>query len=185
MLLKLPKHLAARYKSKSQIARVTTEAWATKNFYCPACAQFELQGTPANTKVFDFYCRNCREQFQLKSKARRLGSSLKGAHYKTTLDAIKSGSNPSVIVLVYCPQEYVVLDVRVIHRRGIREDVIKACKPLAAHARRAGWQGCDYMLNKVRKKYVISVVRKSSVRVRLSVAKQFQRISNNAFRPVR
>lgn len=186
MLLKLPMRLALGYKSKSQIARVTTEAWISGNFYCPSCAKFELLPTPPNTKVVDFSCRNCHEKFQIKSKAKKFSTSLRGANYQATLHAIKSGENPSVIALTYCPNRYVVLDVKIIHRFGISESSIKASKPLGKHTQRAGdWQGFDYLLKKIRGRYFIPAIRKSNPRIRFLVAKKFQMISNTSFQPNR
>lgn len=179
-------HLATNYKSKSQIARVTTEAWVAENLYCPSCARYDLVATPPNTKVIDFICGNCEEKFQLKAKARKLSTSIAGAEYKTALSSIQAGTNPSLLLLIYCPNRHEVLKLLVIHRLGITASTISARKPLGAHTRRAGnWQGFNYLLKKIRRRYFISVITRFNPRVRFSVAKKFQVVSNKSFQRTR
>ena len=64
MDLNLNINLASAYKSKSQIARVLTEAWFDDNMYCPACPSNDLERLPDNMKVIDFLCPKCDEKFQ-------------------------------------------------------------------------------------------------------------------------
>jgi type II restriction enzyme len=58
------------YTSKSQIARVETEKWAIKNLFCPLCGN-ELKNSSANTKVYDFICSKCKQEYQLKSLSKK------------------------------------------------------------------------------------------------------------------
>lgn len=60
--------LAEGYTSNSQIARVLTENWVKENSYCPNCGQLPLNDFENNMPVADFYCLNCKEEFELKSK---------------------------------------------------------------------------------------------------------------------
>ena len=43
MDLHLNRELAAKYRSKSQIARVLTEAWISDNMYCPRCSNDRIE----------------------------------------------------------------------------------------------------------------------------------------------
>jgi type II restriction enzyme len=72
MNLHFNKDLADGYKSKSQIARRLTEGWVLKNSYCPNCGSLPLNDFENNRPVADFYCRNCQEDFELKSKSGKL-----------------------------------------------------------------------------------------------------------------
>jgi len=66
MDLKLPIDLAIGYKSKSQIARVITEAWVLLKIRCPNCSD-KLCEYPANEKSKDVFCSSCNEDFQIKN----------------------------------------------------------------------------------------------------------------------
>lgn len=136
----LPLHLAKGYKSRSQIARVTTEAWARDNLYCPSCGA-ALITCPPNTKSKDFDCIQCGEAFQLKSSTKAFVGRLAGADYATELACIRSGKHPSLILLRYTQETMRVSDVQVVHRSCITPSCITPRKPLAVGARRAGWQG--------------------------------------------
>jgi type II restriction enzyme len=72
---------ARNYKSLSQIARVLTEDWATKNLFCASCKQVRLRPAHDNTKVIDFICDSCSETYQLKSQSRPLGEKILDAAY--------------------------------------------------------------------------------------------------------
>ena len=68
MDLKFNQQLASAYKSPSQIIRVLSEAWVAKQSYCPNCSAEPLVEFTNNQTVADFYCANCNEEFELKSK---------------------------------------------------------------------------------------------------------------------
>ena len=61
-------NLADGYTSNSQIARLLTENWVLNNSYCPNCGNLPLNEFEDNRPVADFYCKNCSEEFELKSK---------------------------------------------------------------------------------------------------------------------
>ena len=157
MDLRLPTGLATPYKSPSQKARVTTEAWAASHLACPSCGS-RLRALSANTKSIDFRCLACDEPFQLKSQSKPFPKRLLGAEYKTTLHAVRSGTHPSVILLRYEPSGMTVQDVEVIHRSWITESAIVPRKPLKPSARRAGWQGCSLALDRIPTPARIAVV---------------------------
>lgn len=60
--------LAEGYKSGSQIARVLTENWMERNMFCPVCGSPVLGHYEANKPVADFFCDDCKSDFELKSK---------------------------------------------------------------------------------------------------------------------
>jgi type II restriction enzyme len=146
--LELPHEIGVELTSRSQIARVTTEPWVERNFYCPSCG-YDLKSFPSNTPVYDFSSPNCSERFQLKSSRNPFGGSVLGSEYHTTISSIRSGAHPSLILLHYHPIEWKVVDLSVIHRACITESCIIPRKPLSQSARRAGWQGCIISLGQV------------------------------------
>jgi type II restriction enzyme len=63
----------AIYANPSQRARVFTESWVAANLFCPNCGARRIIQYPNNMPVADFYCADCQEQFELKSKKGRMG----------------------------------------------------------------------------------------------------------------
>ena len=68
MKLALDEKIATGYKSSSQKARVLTERWVDNFVFCPSCGHVELEKYQHNKPVGDFYCNNCHEDYELKSK---------------------------------------------------------------------------------------------------------------------
>lgn len=60
--------LALGYRSGSQISRVLTEDWMERNMFCPVCGAPVLGHYEANKPVADFFCDDCKSDFELKSK---------------------------------------------------------------------------------------------------------------------
>ncbi|WP_416201775.1 DpnI domain-containing protein [Thermanaerothrix sp.] len=131
----------AGYKSASQKARILTEAWASDNLECPSCGG-ALILLPPNSRASDLQCRSCGETYQLKSRSKPFGKKILGAEYNTTIQAVRGGSHPSLILLRYDPSNLTVQQVRILHRSWITEQSIIPRCPLSSQARRAGWQGC-------------------------------------------
>ncbi|MCD7902872.1 MAG: hypothetical protein LUF91_03760 [Oscillospiraceae bacterium] len=75
----LDRSLASGYKSKSQIARVLTESWTSEHMYCPVCGWPRITKFPNNRAVADFYCPNCRNEFEQKARMERLALKLQMA----------------------------------------------------------------------------------------------------------
>ena len=75
------------YKSASQLARVATEEWTLRNFYCESCGA-GLSSYPAGTPLYDFHSPDCQERFQLKASRRPFGTSVLDSEYHTALDGI-------------------------------------------------------------------------------------------------
>ena len=148
MDLKLPVHLAKSYKSKSQIARVITEAWVVTNISCLNC-EAALSEYPANEKSKDVYCNTCGTDFQIKSSKKRFSKRITGAEYNTTLNSINNSNNPSLMLLFYDEKAMAVVDFQIIHHSFITKKNIIPRKPLSPTAKRAGWQGCLIDIEKV------------------------------------
>ena len=93
--------LASAYKSPSQRARVLTESWVREQMYCPSCGSSSLDKYPNNTPVGDFYCAQCKEDYELKSKRNTLGSKLVDGEYDAMMRCLRSGEVPSIFALTY------------------------------------------------------------------------------------
>lgn len=51
--------LAQGYKSVTQIARVLTEDWLSRNMYCPICGEISIKKAETNAPVKDYVCEHC------------------------------------------------------------------------------------------------------------------------------
>ena len=136
MNLSLNSTLASPYKSKSQIARILTEAWFKDNMYCPACPSNTLKPLPANTKVLDFQCPKCEETYQVKSKSGKFYNTIVNSEYQTKIEKIKKGLSPNWALLQYDAQVYEVTDLVIIPRHFMTLEAVKARNPLKKTARR-------------------------------------------------
>ncbi|HYD86495.1 MAG TPA: DpnI domain-containing protein [Vitreimonas sp.] len=146
------------YDSGSQRARFWTEEWAGRELYCLNCGAERLRQLPNNTPVGDLVCDTCKEEYELKSQARKSDRVPDGA-YRTMLERLAAGNNPSLMLLSYDRARHAVTNVAVVPKHFFVPDIIEARKPLKATARRAGWVGCNILLSKVPEAGRIYVVR--------------------------
>lgn len=162
-----------KLRSASQIARVSTERWATDNFYCAACGS-GLTAYPPSTRVYDFYSSECKENFQLKSASHFFSTSILGGEYHTTRESILKNAFPSLILLHYDRTRWAVEDLSLVHRACITTSCIAPRTPLSPTARRAGWQGYTIMLTEIPAQGQIEVVRNGQVREKSEVIAQWK-----------
>ena len=162
-----------RYKSASQIARIATESWTTENLPCPFCSG-RLTACPNNTRSRDVDCTTCHEQFQLKSYSGTKKTRLIGAEYRTTIECIRAGDHPSMIIMRYDTDTRFVVDLQIIHRSNITASCVLPRKRLSADAKRAGWQGCIFDLSAIPKTVVVNVVSQGVVTCQSEVSLQWQ-----------
>lgn len=145
----MPGELAERYSSKSQQARVVTEAWGRETLFCPNCDSSSLGGTPANNRAIDFVCPRCSTPFQLKAKDGRIGATLSDGAYSAMLAAIREDRTPNLLIMRYEQPAWRVVDLILIPCFAFPESAIIKRKPLSETARRAGWVGCNIDLTRI------------------------------------
>ena len=109
MRLTFDQQLATDYKSASQKARVLTEAWVDSQIFCPNCGHADLEKYQHNKPVGDFYCSNCHEDYELKSKQRSMGTKVLDGAYRTMIERLQSSNNPNFFLLNYDLQNFAVL----------------------------------------------------------------------------
>lgn len=148
MNLTLNTNLAEGYTNKAQIARLLTENWVSNNAYCPGCGNLYLSGFENNRPVADFYCKQCNEEFELKSKHGKLSTTIADGAYSSMIERINSANNPNFFFLTYTRQ-WTVYDFLIIPKQFFTSEVIVKRPPLAETARRAGWVGCTIDISKV------------------------------------
>lgn len=150
---------ATPFQSGSQKARIWTEGWVLSQMYCPACGERPLTDYINNKPVADFYCAVCAEDFELKSTKGKFGKKITDGAYATMIERLNSDTVPSLMLLRYTAENKMVQDVSVIPKQFFVTELIERRKPLSQNARRAGWVGCNILINKVPKAGRIDLVR--------------------------
>lgn len=173
MDLQLDTNLIANYKSKSQIARVLTEDWLSKNSYCPSCAQQPLKKFENNRPVADFFCQDCSEEYELKSKKGNFSTIINDGAYQAMMARVQADNNPNFFFLTYS-KTFEVENFLVLPKQFINADTIIKRKPLAATARRAGWIGCQIDLSQVPSQGRVFLVKNREIRQPELVIKEFK-----------
>lgn len=141
--------LAQGYRSKSQIARVLSEEWGSKNLYCPSCHTNQLQRYRDNMKVVDFVCNQCRETYQMKSTSLPIGNKIMDSAYLPMIQSIQQNQAPHLFILNYNPLTLRAQNLLVIPKFFLTLSCIEKRKPLSPTARRAGWVGCNILLHQL------------------------------------
>lgn len=140
--------IAEIYKSTSQKIRVLTEDWVDKEVFCPACGT-NISNYENNRPVADFYCPNCGEEYELKSKKDSIGKKIVDGAYRTMIERLNSSDNPNFFFLNYDPIKFEVLNFIVIPKHFFTPEIIEKRKPLSSTAKRAGWVGCNILLQDI------------------------------------
>lgn len=149
MDLQLPVAGLNDYKSASQRARVCTESWGAASLYCPACDSRRINALPSGTHAADFTCPSCASRFQLKSKSSPFGNRVIDGAYAAMHRAIISDETPNLFLLQYQLPRLSVENVLLIPHFAFTLSLLEKRKPLSANARRAGWVGCNFLLDRI------------------------------------
>lgn len=151
--------MASRYRSPSQKARVITEEWVKSNAFCPNCGNSCVNKFPNNTPVADFYCERCNEEFELKSsQSRRVRKVVDGA-YDTMIRRLQENNNPNFFFLHYDKLDFKVRNFFVIPKHFFIPNIIERRPALRSRAKRAGWVGCNILIENLPQSGKIFIVR--------------------------
>lgn len=142
MQLRLKLKIATAYTSTSQQIRVMTEHWVNRSVFCPNCG-YLLSSFENNSPVADFFCGNCWEEYELKSKNGAMGKKIVDGAYATMIERLKSENNPNFFFLTYDKSTFEVRNFLTIPKYFFVPSIIEKRKALAPTARRAGWVGCN------------------------------------------
>ena len=137
------------YVSGSQSARAWTEQWVSKQVYCPNCGNSNVSKFENNRPVADFFCTSCSEEYELKSQKTKFGAKVLDGAFRAMCDRLAESNNPSLLLLNYDREQLAVVNLFVVPKQFFVREIIQERRPLAATARRAGWVGCNILLNEV------------------------------------
>lgn len=163
MNLKIDNRTIENYHSGTQIARVLTENWVNQNMYCPRCGNLHIKHFENNRPVADFYCPSCNNEYELKSKNGTLGHKITDGAYDTMIERITSNNNPDFFFMSYSKTVLEVIDFILIPKHFFVPDIVEKRKPLAPTARRAGWTGCNILIDKIPMQGRIAIVSNGKV----------------------
>lgn len=175
MKLNFDEKIAENYKSASQRARVLTEYWVDSSAYCPNCGHVDIDKYPNNQPVADFYCSNCKEEYELKSKQSSIGTKIVDGAYRTMLERLTSSNNPNFFLLNYDLQSLSIQNFFVIPKHFFIPEIIEKRKPLASTARRAGWIGCNILLQSIPQTGKIFFVKNRQIEPKENVLSAWQK----------
>lgn len=139
----------SRYSSGSQSARAWTERWVGDWLYCPNCGNPKIAQFAANRPAADFFCPSCAEEFELKSQKKTFGAKVVDGAFRAMCDRVAAANNPNLLLLNYDLAQLSVTNVVIVPKHFFVREIIQERKPLAATARRAGWIGCNILLDRV------------------------------------
>ena len=171
------KDVFEKYKSGAQLARVLTENWFEREMYCPSCLNENLTKNPDNTKVVDFTCSNCENDFQLKAQSKPLKSRVVDGALKPMLEYIKKRVNPNFSFMHYSTVDWLVQNLIVIPKFFFSESIIEKRKPLSMNARRSGWVGCNIVLSNLSNFGKIKVIENKETIPQRIVQKNWRELS--------
>ena len=140
---------SAAYTSATQQARHLTEGWMAGHGVRPACPADRLPPLPNNTRVGDFRCAACGEEYELKSGQGAVAGVLPAGAWGAMKQRLAAANNPSLFVMGYDRAAHRVSELIVVPRHFFTEAIIRPRPPLGPDARRAGWQGCTIRLKDV------------------------------------
>ena len=162
------------YSSGSQSARVWTERWVNEWIYCPNCGNPKINQFTANRPVADFFCPACAEEYELKSQKTKFGARVTDGAFRTMCERLASSNNPNLLLLNYDRERLSVKNILVVPKHFFIQEIIEKRKPLAATARRAGWIGCNILLNQIPDSGKIFFVRDGRLQPKESVLAQWK-----------
>ena len=175
MKLSFDTQLADNYTSQSQKVRVLSEAWVEGTIFCPNCGRLDIDKYPNNQPVADFPCSNFKEEYELKSKQDSVSVKIVDGAYYTMIERLKSSNNPNFFILNYDLRSLEVLNFLVIPKHFFVPEIIEKRKPLSLTARRAGWIGCNILLNHIPQTGKIFFVRDGKIEQKETVLANWQK----------
>ncbi len=175
MKLGFEEEAAALYTSSSQRARIWTEQWVKSQVYCPNCGHTEIERYGNNRPVADFFCRSCDEDYELKSQKGVIGAKVVNGAYRAMIERLGGNRNPNFFILNYDLQKLSVVNLLIIPKHFFTPLIIERRKPLEPPARRAGWVGCNILLQKIPQAGRIFLVKNSIAVLKPDVLEQWKK----------
>lgn len=176
MNLQMRGNLGAGYRSASQKARVVTQAWGKRAFYCAICNSPMLDQLQEGQKARDFLCPRCQAPFELKSQGRPIGDTIRDGAWSAMKGRIEADETPNLFVLHYDRSRWTVRDLLLVPHFALSMSAIERCRPLKVTARRARWRGCNILLGNVPDEAKIPLIVNGRVEPTQRVRKHYRQL---------
>lgn len=170
------KDVLQNYKNNSQIARVLTENWFSSEMYCPCCLNPKIVDYPNNQKASDFFCEKCKNDFQLKSSKKPFSKKVVDGEFNTMVSFVKIGDSPNFFLLHYSSDEWIVKSLFMIPKFFVTLSMIEKRNPLSQNARRSGWTGCNFLLDKLPNEGKIAIIKNERILERENINKIWKKM---------
>lgn len=167
--------LVEKYHNLSQTARVLTENWFISNMFCPRCGNLKLNRFENNRPVADFYCSICNSEYELKSKQGLLNKKISDGSYNTMIQRITENNNPDLFCMRYSKTTSSVIDLIFIPKYFFTPRIIEKRNPLKSTARRAGWVGCNILIDKIPEQAKIGIISNGNINCKERVINEVKR----------
>lgn len=131
--------------------------------FCPNCGLRRIEKHSANNPAADFYCKECREEFELKSQRKPFGRRVTDGALRTMVDRVNSGQSANLLLMNYDREQLAVANLIVVPRHFFTAKIIEARRPLGPNARRAGWQGCNILISEIPEAGKVWLVREGAM----------------------
>ena len=104
-----------------------------------------------------------------------MGKKILDGAYQTMIKRLNSVNNPSFFFLNYNLQNYKVQNFVVIPKHFFIPEIIEKRKPLSENARRAGWVGCNILLQSIPQSGKIFYIKNGNPENKKDVLKNWQK----------
>ena len=141
----------------------------------PKLRECKLDKFPNNRPAADFHCRTCKEEYELKSQKNKFGVRVLDGAYRTMSERVAASNNPNFLLLNYSLADFGITNLFVIPKHFFIPEILEKRKPLSITARRAGWTGCNILLNQISESGKIFFVRDRQLRPKDAVLAQWQK----------
>jgi len=163
------------YQSPSQSARFWTESWVRSQVYCPNCGWANITRYENNRPVADFHCASCAEEYELKGQKNKFGTKVLDGAFRTMCARLAASNNPNLMLMNYDLKKLSVTNFFVVPKHFFVQQIIEERKPLAPTARRAGWVGCNILLDRIPELGKVYLVKRGSPLPRDGVLERWQK----------
>ncbi|MCK4650087.1 restriction endonuclease [Candidatus Pacearchaeota archaeon] len=170
------KEVLQNYKSNSQIARILTENWFSREMYCPCCLNEGVDDFPNNQKGSDFFCEKCKNEFQLKASKNEFKRKVVDGEYNTMMNIISRDSSPNFFLMNYENANWTIKSLFLIPKFFISVSMIEKRNPLSKNAKRAGWVGCNFLLDRLPEEGKIQIVKDEKIIERNKINKVWKKM---------
>jgi type II restriction enzyme len=168
--------LAASYTSPLQRIRILSEHWVSRQLYCPNCGRDNVMRYDNNSRVADFYCAQCGENYELKSqKKNRFDGKVVDGAYGAMMARLAGPGVPNLLLLGYEAPALRVTNLLVVPKQFFVPELIERKRPLAISARRAGWIGCNILLQHIPQSGRIFIIRNRVMEPKIDVIAKWQK----------